>query len=46
VTRRNAAIGAIYSAGNGELWTLTARGSRLNYDGGEDVTNSVRARED
>ncbi|HET7812209.1 MAG TPA: capsule assembly Wzi family protein [Steroidobacteraceae bacterium] len=38
---RNGAIGAIYSAGDGELWTLTARGSRLNYDGGTDPTNSV-----
>jgi len=38
---RNGAIGAIYSAADGALWTLTARGSRLNYDGGVDATNSV-----
>jgi len=38
---RNGAIGAIYSASDGELWTLTARGSRLNYDGDVDTTNSV-----
>jgi hypothetical protein len=37
----NWAIGGIYTTAGGELWTATARKSRLNRDNFGDVTNTV-----
>jgi hypothetical protein len=37
----NWALGAIYSATNDEVWTVTARSSRLNRDDFGDVRNTV-----
>jgi Capsule assembly protein Wzi len=37
----NWALGAIYSAANSDLWTATARRSRLNRDDFADVRNTV-----